>query len=194
MNLRRKFLSIGAGLAIGSGLGVLIIFGLGGWDARAGPARDSQNLYEKGSQAPDFTLEALDGEQVHLNDFRGKVVILNFWATWCIPCREEMPYLEERYRRYKPDLVVLAINFAEPTGVVKAYVEELGLTFDVLLDPRALVQGMYEVRGYPTSVFIDAQGMIQTQHIGAMTEKQLDDHLASAGLLPESGKKGAGLW
>jgi thiol-disulfide isomerase/thioredoxin len=190
VNQRKKIFSIGAGLTIGSGLGILILFGLGGWDALARLAGSPQGVFKNSDRALDFTLDTLDGNRVRLSDLQGKIVLLNFWATWCVPCKEEMPILEDRSRRYGPGLVVLAINFAEPQDVVKGYVDEMGLTFDVLLDPRAIVQEMYKVRGYPTSVFIDAEGMIRTQHIGVMTEKQLDGYLAKVGLLPQAEQQG----
>lgn len=140
---------------------------------------------EQGALAPDFTLFTLEGEQVSLSDFRGQPVLINFWATWCGPCRLEMPAIQARYERYTQDgLVVLAVNFDEPAGDVERFRDEFGLTFPLLLDPGAMVQKLYRNRSYPSSFFVDAQGVIQVQHIGVMTEGQIDDNLAVIGVGP----------
>ena len=136
----------------------------------------------KGALAPDFTLETTNGETISLSDFRGKAVLINFWATWCGPCRTEMPFIQSRFERYAPDLVVLAVDYDEPKDLVVEFVEELGLTFTVLLDPGGLIQNVYLVRGYPSSFFVDANGVIQAVHIGVMAESQLDEYLAQVGL------------
>jgi peroxiredoxin len=186
---RKNLLWAGAGLAMGAGLGILILFGLGGWGRLAGQANPDPAKFGVGSQAPDFELETVTGEWVRLNDLRGRVVLLNFWATWCAPCKEEMPLLQDRYERYAPDLRVLAIDFAEPAEDVREFSEQYGLTFEILLDTRAFVQEMYRVRGYPTTYLVDAQGVIRAQHIGVMSEKQLDEYLEEAGLPASAGQK-----
>lgn len=137
----------------------------------------------KGSIAPDFKLQNLDGEEVQLSDFRGHPVLINLWATWCGPCRLEMPAIQERFELYEEDgLVVLAVDFDEPAKVVEDFRNELGLTFQILLDPGANVQKLYRNRNYPTSFFVDESGVIQVHHIGVMTEEQLDDNLAEIGV------------
>lgn len=178
-----------AGLLIGLALGLVYFFGI--------PAKDDAGIVLRaegvtgtlvfgtfeGAPAPKFTAVTVDGEQISLDDFRGKVVILNFWATWCAPCREEMPALEARYERYKDQgLVVLAIDFDEPAEDVRAFKDALGLTFPVLLDPGATVQQLYRVRGYPTSFFVGRDGTIQAQHIGVVFEDQLDGYLTELGV------------
>jgi peroxiredoxin len=137
----------------------------------------------QGGLAPDFTLQTVAGETVQLTDLRGQPVLINLWATWCAPCRLEMPAIQERFERYQDEgLVVLAVNFDESAEQVEAFRDELGLTFDLLLDPGAEVQQLYLNRSYPASFFIDAEGVIQVHHLGVMTEGQLDQNLATIGL------------
>jgi peroxiredoxin len=139
----------------------------------------------RGALAPDFTLINLAGEEVSLSDFRGQPIVINFWASWCGPCRLEMPAIQERYKKYKDEgLVILAVNFDEPVSVVKSFRDELDLTFTLLLDPGAIVQRLYRNRTYPTSFFVDVDGIIQWQHIGVMTERQIDENLVQIGLGP----------
>jgi peroxiredoxin len=138
-----------------------------------------------GALAPDFRLQNLEGEEVQLSDFRGRAVLINLWATWCGPCRLEMPAIQDRYESYEQDgLIVLAVNFDESEGAVRDFRDELGLTFQILLDPGAIVQKLYRNRNYPSSFFIDEAGVIQVHHIGVMTEGQLDENLAEIGVGP----------
>jgi peroxiredoxin len=136
---------------------------------------------EKGAQAPEFSLETLEGGSLSIADLRGQVVLVNFWATWCGPCRLEMPALQARFEN--TDLAVLAVNFDESPEQVQAFVDELGLTFPTLLDPGGDTQLLYQVRGYPTSYLIDEEGTIQIVHIGFMNDDQLDGYLTELGLL-----------
>jgi peroxiredoxin len=135
-----------------------------------------------GALAPDFGLETVGGDSVHLSDFKGQPVLLNFWATWCGPCRLEMPAIQARHEQFGDQFTVLAIDFDEPAVLVRDFVDELGLTFLTLLDPGGEVQALFRVRGYPSSVFIDAEGVIQVYHIGVMTEEQLDGYLRQVGV------------
>ena len=110
-------------------------------------------------RAPDFALEDLSGKRWSLKDFRGKVVFLNFWATWCIPCRDEMPLMEKIHREFKDQgLEVVAVNFREDRQAVKKFVEELGVTFKVLLDPGGNVSNEYGAWSLPLSYFINRKG------------------------------------
>jgi len=137
----------------------------------------------QGALAPDFSLFNLDGEQITLSELRGRPVMINLWATWCAPCRIEMPHIQDRFERYAGEgFLVLAVDFDEPAGIVADFRDELGLTFDILLDPGAEVQELYRNRNYPSTFFIDENGVIQVQHIGLMTEGQLDENLAAIGL------------
>jgi peroxiredoxin len=137
---------------------------------------------EIGAQAPDFALRDLEGNEVRLSDYRGRTVLLTFWATWCGPCRLEMPTFEGRYQELKDDgFTVLGLNYDEPVEDVSAFRDELGLSFPLLLDPGGSVQRLYRIRGYPTSIFVDAQGVVRVVHIGLITEGQLHDYLVELG-------------
>ena len=173
-------------------IGALLVAGAGlaGWFAIAGRAAEAQGpeIVPKrepvvGALAPGFTLMNLEGEQMRLDDFRGRPVLINLWATWCGPCRIEMPAIQSRFEKYHDDgFAVLAVNFDEQRADVQAFRDEFGLTFQILLDPGAKVQNLYRNRSYPSSFFIDRAGVIQVQHIGVMTEGQLDENLKKIGL------------
>jgi peroxiredoxin len=190
--VKRQILLLLSGLLIGLAAGIAFFFGLNRinpferWFAEDTPASlsESPSVYapDKGKPAPEFILENLAGESVSLADLRGKVVLLNFWATWCGPCRVEMPTLESRHQQYPEQFAVVGIDFDEPKENVAAFVEEFGLTFPILLDPGGDVQNAYRIRGYPTSVFLDKDGLVQIVHIGIMTEEQLDEYLQELGV------------
>lgn len=127
-----------------------------------------QRAPRTGYDAPDFTLPDLQGKPHRLSDFRGRVVFLNLWATWCPPCRLEMPSMEALYRRLRHrDLVMLAV--AEDAGgaaAVAPFVREVGLTFPVLLDPEATLSPRYGATGYPETFIIDRDGRVVNHTIG----------------------------
>jgi len=181
----RRWIPVIGGLIVGLGLG-LILFGLLKSDTSPGERATEINaplpIPSLDAPAPDFELSALTGERIQLDDYRGQVVLLNFWATWCGPCRLEMPAFQSRSEQFAGQLAVVAVNNAEPPEAVQAFVDELGLSFDVLLDPNSDIQRMYQVRGYPTSFLIDPEGVIRVQHIGILTEDQLDGYLRELGL------------
>lgn len=134
-----------------------------------------------GSEAPSFVLADLAGNPVSLADFRGQPVIINFWATWCAPCRIEMPELQAAYDQYQADgLVILAVNREEDLATVQAYfVDEMGLTFTALLDEQAFAANVYNVFNMPTTYFVDPAGMVTAVHRGPMTKGQIDGYLAN---------------
>jgi peroxiredoxin len=119
-------------------------------------------------EAPNVIGTDPDGNTIHLQDFRGKVVFLNFWATWCVPCRLEMPAMERLYREFKGrGFVVLGVNVQEGPGPVRAFVRELKLTFPVVLDPKGSATMAYAVRGLPATYLIDRNQVIVGRAIGA---------------------------
>ena len=114
------------------------------------------------NQAPDFTLLTLDGERVTLSDFRGKMVIMNFWLTVCRACEAEMPHLQAVFDEWPDDtLAILSINVRESAPTVRSFVESQGLTFPVLLDSEGVVDEIYDYAFFPTAFFIDADGSIR---------------------------------
>jgi peroxiredoxin len=143
-------------------------------------------LYEKkeaaaakvGHAAPDFTLKNANGTEAALSDFRGKGVLINFWATYCPPCEKEMPYLENAYRRHKEQgIEILAINAAEPTRIVNQFISQQKVTFPILLDRDGIVLEQYQVRNLPTSFFINAKGEIVKKVSGELTEEKIEEGL-----------------
>lgn len=176
----QKAAMLGAGVLVGLGLGFLILAGLGltgrlpGW---FGGSRAAALVPEIDAPALDFTLDNLDGESLTLSNLRGQNVLINFWATWCGPCRQEMPMLQAAAERYAPDLVILAVNIGEEPWRVKKFVYELGLSFEILMDEGNQVQDLYRVQAYPTTYLIDAAGVIRAQHVGLLSETQLEKYL-----------------
>ena len=120
------------------------------------------------SAAPDFVLPDMNGQVVRLSQLRGKVVLLNVWATWCPPCRKEMPTMEVLHQKMKDaDFVMLAASQdVDGKNVVEPYLQERGLTFPVLLDVNGEVGRQYGATGYPETFIIDRQGIIVHRHIG----------------------------
>lgn len=137
---------------------------------------------EVGAPAPDFLLTAPNGELVALSDFRGKTVVLNFWATWCSPCRAEMPDLQAVFneRESEDDFAVVGVDFGEPTGAVQSFIDEFDLSFPIAIDSDLSVAKHYGVRGLPASFFIDAQGIVRAVHLGAVFGHLLPDGIAAA--------------
>lgn len=134
-----------------------------------------------GAPAPDFTLKTLDGSEVGLSQFRGQPVLINFWASWCPPCRLEMPDLVRAYETHKAEgFVLLGVNltFQDSLPDVQAFVDEFNMTFPVLLDEAGEVtENLYRLRGLPLSVFVNRDGVIARVHIGAMTASQIEEYI-----------------
>lgn len=135
-----------------------------------------------GALAPDFALATLDGDEVSLSQLRGRPVLINFWASWCSPCRLEMPALVRAYEVHQDEgFVILAINltFQDALSAVQAFVQEFDMTFPVLLDETgAVTTDLYQLRGLPTSIFIDRDGRVVRMQIGVMTDEQVDAFVA----------------
>lgn len=145
-------------------------------DLPAALASDSLSVKaEPGSLAPDFLLESVDGDETRLTDFRGHPVVLNFWATWCRPCRLEMPLLVDASQRYANDgLVVIGLNLQEGKSLIEPFAEDYGIEFPLLMDRDGEVGDRYRLLGLPTTFFIDADGVIQSVFTGPL-EEEVDD-------------------
>lgn len=136
----------------------------------------------EGFPAPDFTLDTLTGDQITLSDLRGMVVVVNLWTSWCPPCRAEMPAIENVYQANKErGLEVLAVNstYQDSETSAAAFVQELGLTFPILLDRDGSVSNRYQLRALPTTYFIDRQGTIRSVVPGGpMSESLIQSKIA----------------
>lgn len=129
-----------------------------------------------GQSAPAFTATTLDGQPVSLADLSGKLVVLNFWATWCPPCREEMPYFNDVYEQYKDQgLVIIGINLGESEVAVRAFLQRTGVTFPVIIDQRDRLTRLYDVVPLPTTYVIGPDGRIRARVPGLVPRQQLEE-------------------
>jgi len=121
----------------------------------------------EGQTAPDFALKSSTGENLRLSEYRGDVVMINFWATWCGPCRQEMPLLDELYSRYqRVGFNLLGVNIDDDAGRAMQMLDELGVSFPVLFDTRKEVSKLYDVQAMPVTVLVDREGRIRHVHHG----------------------------
>ncbi|PQD94479.1 alkyl hydroperoxide reductase [Pradoshia eiseniae] len=156
--------------------GILLLFGLIGAAFYQILNQDEKPAGAKvGGPAADFTLEDLEGNKVSLSDYEGKKVFLNFWATWCEPCKEEMPEMEKIHKNYK-DVVILAINL-DTHKDIQGFMDEHGLTFGTLLDVEEEVNDQYEVVSIPTSFFIDEEGIIRKKIVGVLDYEKMEENI-----------------
>ncbi|KPH71316.1 MULTISPECIES: redoxin domain-containing protein [Bacillaceae] len=154
----------------------IIIVGMLGWAVYDFVInRDSTEVGTSvGDMAPDIELTTLNGETVKLSDYRGNKVFVNFWATWCPPCRAEMPDIQKFDN--DEDVQILAVNLTsteKSVDDVQKFVDELGLTFPILKDEKGKVEQMYKVNAYPTSYLIDSDGVIRKVALGAMNYEMM---------------------
>ena len=136
----------------------------------------------EGKRAPDFRLETLAGGEVSLSDHHGDVVLINFWATWCAPCRAEIPAIEAVHQARQNDgFVVFGVNYQESRDVVEPFARELAISYPVLLDERFEVGGQYNGGELPTTVIIDSQGNVRRRFIGARSLAVFEAMVREAG-------------
>jgi len=167
---------------------VAIIFSLvGGCHTQEGAEGDkSLEIADTGQEAPDMPMPGIEGGVVRFDSFKGKVIVLNFWATWCPPCRKEMPLLESTYKRYKDKgLVILGINYNEDRERVLKFTQEMGVTFPIILDKELNLTRKYGVLALPATFFIDKKGIIRDQYKGEIVEEIIATKVEP--LLSESG-------
>ncbi|TQS70592.1 TlpA family protein disulfide reductase [Ornithinibacillus gellani] len=133
---------------------------------------------EKGKKAPDFELESLDGETVKLSDYQGERVMVNFWATWCGPCRAEIPDLQKFHE--DTDIVILGVNLTDSEtnpSSIPTFLDNFGVTFPILLDKENLAASIYQIQPIPTSYMIDSEGIITYKALGAINyEKMIQEY------------------
>jgi peroxiredoxin len=117
------------------------------------------------SPAPGFSLPARGGSTIDLSQFKGQVVMINFWASWCGPCRQEMPLLESMYKKYQPlGFTLIGVNVEPDQKDAESFLKQTPVTFPVLFDAKSKVSGLYNVQGMPTTVFIDRKGKVRLVH------------------------------
>jgi cytochrome c biogenesis protein CcmG/thiol:disulfide interchange protein DsbE len=125
------------------------------------------NIAWAGDKAPDFQLPAINGDKVQLSDFKGHVVYVDFWATWCPPCRKSFPWMQAMHQRYQDlGLKILAISLDQKTDLIKSFVKAQKADFTVLQDKTGQVAEAYKVKGMPSSYLVDRKGIIRLKHAG----------------------------
>jgi thiol-disulfide isomerase/thioredoxin len=162
------------GLIIGVGFGATLFV----------PGSAAHSSIDIGSPVPDFVLSGVQSQKIRLEDFRGKAVILNFWATWCAPCKQEMPLLQKFADTFGTSVVVIGIDSQEQATDVATYLQENQIQFPVALDLDGEITRKYQVNGFPTTFFLDQNGILRSEQIGALREDLLQDHLQAVGVKP----------
>ncbi|WP_315117145.1 redoxin domain-containing protein [uncultured Clostridium sp.] len=138
----------------------------------------SEDKEPKKVEAIDFKLQDIDGKEISLSEFKGKKVFLNFWASWCGPCKIEMPHMQTLYEETKDkDIVILAVNVGESKDKVKSFIEKNKYTFPVLLDTNQEISLQYGISAFPTSFFIDEEGYVYSGIQGSMSLDMMKEQL-----------------
>ena len=148
------------------------------------PLGGQAELTKDQGPAPDFAVKIIDGRKVSLRDFKGKPLIINFWASWCPPCREETPLLVETAKRYKGRVKFLGIVFQDTVANVRQFYSEFGVPYPSAIDPTEAASRAYKITGVPETFFIDAKGHLRGHVIGAINRetltKMIDETLAAS--------------
>lgn len=156
---------------------LLVILVAIGWTIYSAVTKDKQPQLATGKPAPDFIAKDLTGKEYRLSELKGKGVILNFWGTWCEPCRDEMPALQEMSETLKNQgVLVLGVNNGELDVTVQAFVKQYGLTFPILLDKRLDISKAYQVVNLPTTYFIKHDGTLAMRVIGPLNVNTILDN------------------
>ncbi len=170
---RDLLLGVGVGALV---LAVVVLLGLRlGNFAQSGPT-----VLRVGKPAPEFTLASMDGGTISLSDLKGKPTWLNVWATWCAPCRAEMPDLQQVHESGGKDQYnLVAMNLGEDAATVERFLKELGYTLPVALDETGEVTLRYRVMGLPTHFFIDGNGILVETYVGVLTRQEMERRVAA---------------
>ncbi len=156
-------------------IAVLGLMGLVGWRLY----QVQKKPLEKGL-APDFSLTSFEGKTYTLSKLRGKVVIINFWASWCLPCREEAAYLEQTWRKYKDkDVVFLGVDWVDTPANAQAYIKEFDITYPNGPDVGTKAAQEYRIQGVPETFYVDRKGMLRGVQIGPLKAPELDNKIDS---------------
>jgi thiol-disulfide isomerase/thioredoxin len=174
----KVLLFLGAGLLLGVILAAVVLFAAAPGGALSAPPPAT------GKPIPEFSLNSLQGAAVRPVDFQGQPVVINFWATWCAPCRAEMPLFERMSRALQGKVVFLAVNDNEDLEAVSRFAQTNGISFPILLDPGGTITSRFYVQSYPTTFFIDAEGILRAQHIGQLDDDLMVRYLEAAGFTP----------
>ena len=150
-------------------------------------ASGNQKAAKVGEPAPDFVLATPTGQTMQLANLRGRPVLLNFWATWCPPCKIEMPDLEAIHQKYADrGLAVVAVDQQEAPAAVQAYFNEMGLSFPTVIDSTGEIFNLYRAVALPMSYFVDSDGIVRIHHRGLMTREQMENYVAQMGLINQN--------
>ncbi len=168
---RRNTLILGFMLIGG---GILVLVGIILYQAANAPVRTLSRI-QIGAPLRDFALNDLSGKTVHLSDYAGRTVLINGWATWCPPCKTEMPALNQYYLAHRDQgFVLLAVDAGDPQDTTAEFASKNGLSFPVLLDPGARVLDTMGINDFPTSILVGRDGTVKTVHFGAYTLEALE--------------------
>ncbi|MBI1195901.1 MAG: redoxin domain-containing protein [Gammaproteobacteria bacterium] len=141
-------------------MGLLVVFGL---------VTGSVHAEQISGAAPDFTLKSRSGKNLKLSEYRGQVVMLNFWASWCGPCRQEMPLLEQLYQRYQAmGFTILAVNVEDTSGDALKMLKDVPVNFPVLFDSDNRISDTYGIEAMPSTILVDRDGNMRFEHLGYM--------------------------
>ena len=198
--VRPRWVRAGQSLILPLGLLAVILCGLWYWDSRGDSGSRADDAYgavelpaarnptgrspapEVGRAGPDFLLERPDGGTLRLSDFQGQPIVLNFWASWCAPCRAEMPELVRAYAKHRDDgLEIVAVNLQETNGKVLSFADEFGIEFPIAIDRDGELKDIWRLGGpfggIPSSYFLDEAGVVQDIVYGPLTDEMLAERI-----------------